>query len=94
MLLMLFDLPGRFIDRMIFLPSSGVDIRPEEMGVPVEEVFLDTEDGVRIHAFFLPAQRASRALLFLHGNAGGGRGTVEYPDGHGRFRSWRARRDR
>lgn len=70
MLLMLFNLSGRFIDRMIFLPSSGVDIRPEEMGVPVEEVFLDTEDGVRIHAFFLPAQQASRALLFLHGNAG------------------------
>jgi len=41
-------------------------------------VFLETEDGVRIHGFWLPAQddagtvdeNASRAILFLHGNAG------------------------
>ena len=28
------------------------------------------EDGVRIHAFFLPSPGATRSLLFLHGNAG------------------------
>ena len=35
-----------------------------------EEVFFTAEDGVRIHAFYLPAPGARRALLFLHGNAG------------------------
>ncbi len=69
-LLMAFDLSGRFIDRLIFQPTAGVDIRPEELGVAAEEVFLDTEDGVRIHAFYLSAPEASRAVLFLHGNAG------------------------
>jgi pimeloyl-ACP methyl ester carboxylesterase len=65
-------------DKLIFHPTPGVDATPEELGVPGEEVFLETEDGVRIHGFWLPAQDeagaivegASRAILFLHGNAG------------------------
>ena len=58
------------LDRLIFQPSPGVDLRPEALGIEAEEVFLEAEDGVRLHAFFLPAPGASRALLFLHGNAG------------------------
>lgn len=58
------------VDRLIFHPTPGVDVTLEEVGVAGEEVFLDTEDGVRIHAFLLPAEGATRALLFLHGNAG------------------------
>ncbi|MCP4006652.1 MAG: alpha/beta hydrolase [bacterium] len=61
---------SRIIDRMIFQPTPGVDLRPEQVGLVGEDVFLETEDGVRIHAFWLPAQGATRALLFLHGNAG------------------------
>ena len=66
----------RLIDRMIFYPSPGVDLTPEALGVEAESLFLETEDGVRVHAFYLPspaasrAPGASRALLFLHGNAG------------------------
>jgi fermentation-respiration switch protein FrsA (DUF1100 family) len=58
------------VDQIIFHPTPGVDLRPEQLGAEGRELFLDTEDGVRIHAFFLPAAGASRALLFLHGNAG------------------------
>ncbi|UCE85499.1 MAG: alpha/beta hydrolase [Deltaproteobacteria bacterium] len=61
---------SRFVDRMIFYPTPGVDLTPAELGVPAEEVFLRTADGVRIHAFYLPAPGETRALLFLHGNAG------------------------
>ena len=57
-------------DRMIFHPTPGVDLTPEAIGVAGEEVFLDTEDGVRIHGFVLPHPGATRAFLFLHGNAG------------------------
>jgi fermentation-respiration switch protein FrsA (DUF1100 family) len=61
---------GRFVDRMIFHPTPGADLRPEELGVAGEGVHILTEDGVRIHAFHLPAEGANRAILFLHGNAG------------------------
>lgn len=65
----------RLVSSMLFHPTPGVDLHPGDLGIEAEEVFLDTEDGVRIHAFFLPADAAGgagggRAILFLHGNAG------------------------
>jgi len=60
----------RLVERMIFLPTRGADPVPEGLGVPVEEVFLETSDGVRIHAYWLERAGATRAVLFLHGNAG------------------------
>ncbi|MFB3117913.1 MAG: alpha/beta hydrolase, partial [Myxococcota bacterium] len=60
----------RFVESMIFYPTRGVAVTPEQLGFDGEEVFFETEDGVRIHAFYLPAKAARRALLFLHGNAG------------------------
>ncbi len=58
------------IDRMLYHPTPGIDIRPERLGIEAEEQSLTTEDGVRIHAFYLPSLGATRALLFLLGNAG------------------------
>jgi fermentation-respiration switch protein FrsA (DUF1100 family) len=63
-------LPLALIDRLIFQPSPGVDLTPEALGIEAESVFLESEDGVRIHAFYLPSPGATRSLLFLHGNAG------------------------
>ncbi len=60
----------RIVESMIFYPERGVAITPEQIGVDGEETFFRAEDGVRIHAFYLPAPGARRALLFLHGNAG------------------------
>ncbi len=65
-----FSMRDWLIGRMLYHPMPGVDFRPEELGITAEEVFLTTEDGVRIHAFYVPSPGASRALLFLHGNAG------------------------
>jgi len=65
-----FVMMDRLVGSMLYHPTPGVDIDPRRAPVPVEEVFLDTEDGVRIHAFYLPHPQASRAILFLHGNAG------------------------
>jgi len=61
---------GRWVESMIFFPDRGVAMTPKQLGIHGEEVFVRTEDGVRIHAFYLPAPGAHRALLFLHGNAG------------------------
>lgn len=63
-------LPFSLLDRVIFQPSPGVDLTPEALGIDAESLFLETDDGLRIHAFYLPAPGASRVLLFLHGNAG------------------------
>jgi fermentation-respiration switch protein FrsA (DUF1100 family) len=61
----------RIVESVLFQPSPGVDFTPEALGIAAEEVHLQTEDGVRLHAFFLPGPTGtSRAILFLHGNAG------------------------
>ena len=61
---------NRLLDRLIFHPRRGVDVALQQHATDGQEVFLDTEDGVRIHAFLIPSAGASRALLFLHGNSG------------------------
>ena len=61
---------GSITDSLIFQPESGVALRPEQVGVIGDDVYLSTGDGVRIHGFFLPFPGATRAILFLHGNAG------------------------
>ena len=63
---------SRFLDSVVFQPSPGIDLRMSDLGIEGEEVRLDS-DGVRIHGFYLPTarpRRNSRAILFLHGNAG------------------------
>jgi hypothetical protein len=62
---------GRLVDRVVFQPTPGIDLRPDELGIDAEDAWLVAEDGVRLHAFHLPAPGgASRAILLLHGNAG------------------------
>ena len=69
--LLAFSLPSfSLVDSLVFHPTPGADVAFGELGAEGEEVFLETEDGVRIHAYLLPATGATRALLFLHGNAG------------------------
>lgn len=58
-------------DRLIYLPSSNVVGNPGNVGLEYEDVELDTEDGVRLHGWYLPGpQDDAPVLLFLHGNAG------------------------
>lgn len=61
---------GPMIESMLFRPVRGAEQRPEKLGLVGEDVFLKAEDGTQIHAFWLPAERARVAILFLHGNGG------------------------
>ena len=49
--------------------------QPSEQGMPYEDVYMDTPDGFRLHAWWIrpdpPAERRLRAtLVFFHANAG------------------------
>lgn len=62
-----------FQSRMIFQPNLFGDVAdgdPSDVGLEFEEAFLDAEDGVRLHGWFVPAEAARGVLLFFHGNAG------------------------
>ena len=56
--------------RMIFHPMRTLLATPTDWGLAYEDVELQTEDGVRLHGWYLPSSGARRVLLFLHGNAG------------------------
>jgi hypothetical protein len=55
---------------MTFFPYATLEQTPAEWGLAYEDVFLDTEDGKRIHGWYIPHQDAAQTLLFFHGNAG------------------------
>ncbi len=55
---------------MIFFPYAKLGQTPTEWGLAYEDVFLNTEDGVRLHGWYIPRHGSRQALLFFHGNAG------------------------
>lgn len=57
--------------RFLYFPSRDFVAGPADHGFAEhEDVHLTTEDKVRLHAWWLPAPRATTTVLFLHGNAG------------------------
>jgi fermentation-respiration switch protein FrsA (DUF1100 family) len=43
---------------------------PETYGLKVEDVYFNSADGVKLHAWFIPAKKPIATLLWYHGNAG------------------------
>lgn len=52
------------------LPSREIVATPEAIGLSYEPVTIETEDGIRLDGWFVPARRPRGTLLFFHGNAG------------------------
>jgi pimeloyl-ACP methyl ester carboxylesterase len=56
--------------QMIFFPMDDLHQTPANWGLDYEDAVFETEDGVRLHGWFLPKPEAEQVLLFFHGNAG------------------------
>lgn len=65
-----------FEEKLIYFPSRELDLTPAELSLEHEEVTLETDDGLRLHGWFLPARSGrtaeslSPSVLYCHGNAG------------------------
>lgn len=59
-----------FQESYVFFPSRAVHATPAAVGLDYDDVRVETDDGVIIHGWFLPAAGARFTVLFLHGNAG------------------------
>lgn len=63
-----------FEHRQVYKPNRNLTANGAELGRPVEEAWIPTPDGVRLHGWFFPAEkdspRAQQVLLLCHGNAG------------------------
>jgi len=56
--------------KLIYFPTAEHDVTPTQLGLASEEVDLRAEDGVRLHAWFLPVKGSKLSILFCHGNGG------------------------
>jgi fermentation-respiration switch protein FrsA (DUF1100 family) len=58
----------------VYAPSRTLGANGGELNRPFEEAWLHSDDGVRLHGWFFPANanspRAHQVLLLCHGNAG------------------------
>jgi uncharacterized protein len=55
---------------LFFFPYHAHVLSPDQLGLKYEDVYFPTHDGIRLHAWFLPARGlAEGTILFLHGNA-------------------------
>jgi len=58
---------ARLADRLVYFPSRVLDGgTPAALGLTYEDVELAASDGVRLHAWFVPAPRTPPVVLFLH----------------------------
>jgi fermentation-respiration switch protein FrsA (DUF1100 family) len=54
----------------VYYPIKEVEGDPSRIGLDFEDLSLITDDGVRIHGWFVPCPGSRHTLLVLHGNAG------------------------
>ena len=59
-----------FQERMVFVPGRKVFATPASYKIDFEDLYLKTDSGVTINAWYVPAKDAKYTVLFCHGNAG------------------------
>ena len=73
-IIVLFIMLRWFEYRQVFQPSRSFETSGQELGRPMEEVFIETTDGVALNAWYFPAAddatRTGWVWLLCHGNAG------------------------
>ncbi len=71
MLVLLIFMGGCGVERsFIYFPDKGLDSSPSEIGLAFDDLYIQTEDGVSINAWYVPSPGASFTVIWLHGNAG------------------------
>jgi fermentation-respiration switch protein FrsA (DUF1100 family) len=55
---------------LLYQPGRRVFSTPADIGLSYEEVCLTTPDGLRLNAWFTPADNAVFTVLYCHGNGG------------------------
>lgn len=61
---------GTGCTRFFFMPQQELVRTPAEIGLDYEDVYFNAADGVRLHGWWLPAEKTAQGtVVFFHGNA-------------------------
>lgn len=56
--------------KLVFHPSQHIETTPIEIGLQFEDLYIKTSDSIQINAWYIPAEKKDKVILFCHGNAG------------------------
>jgi len=59
-----------FEHKSLYFPTKEIEFVPSAVGLSYEDIYLETDDGIRLNAWFIPARDSKLTLLFCHGNGG------------------------
>ncbi len=54
----------------MYSPVRTITYTPDELSLDFEDVFFNTEDGLLLNGWYIPAPNATFTVLFCHGNGG------------------------
>ncbi len=57
-------------NRYLYHPYKQIIAAPDSIGLAYEDIYLTTDDGVRLHGWWVPVLPSAGTVLFCHGNAG------------------------
>ncbi len=58
------------INRFAFYPERTEKLASFQLPPNVNDVFLVTDDSIKIHSYFIPDNSSRKLLIYFHGNAG------------------------
>ncbi|MEE8317992.1 MAG: alpha/beta fold hydrolase, partial [Candidatus Omnitrophota bacterium] len=59
-----------FEHHSLYFPTKEIELLPSNIDLSYEDVYLETDDGMRLNAWLIPAKHSRYTVLFCHGNGG------------------------
>lgn len=56
--------------RSVFFPTQEIQFSPQVTNLSFEDIYIETEDKLKINGWFIPHSNAGYTLLLFHGNGG------------------------
>lgn len=61
----------QFEHNNLYYPDRDIVIYPQAFGLPYEEIYFKSSDGVNLHGWLIPSEEEDAiTILFIHGNGG------------------------
>lgn len=61
---------GSLEKKALYYPTPQMQATPQRIGLSYEDVYITTQDRVRLNGWFIKNPNAKYTLIFFHGNAG------------------------